>query len=329
MMIKKLAVGLMNSAGIVNVKKKLGNSNCIVLCYHKISPYKEEIDQNIVSASPEQFENQMKYLSEEFNVLNYYQFKYFYKRGFPKNSILITFDDSYREHFLYAYPVLKKYRLPALLFLPTDFISSEKLFWWDELAMVLEQTNSKTLATKETGELVIATLQQKNEAFSEVVHHLKTFSQEKRAHFIGSLKKQLNVKTMAGDRMHLSWKEISEMTVNGIMVGPHTASHPLLKSEEMDTVVSEISKSKSVLEKMTGKKIDVFCYPNGRLEDISEEIKAVLRLCGIRFAFTTIPGSVSKNTDSLLIPRLCVSREMSFGAFKAEATGLLSLLRNG
>ena len=86
----------------------------IVLTYHKI-----------VSSSA--FEKQVQYLNNK---------DYFGSRN--KKRLLITADDGDPSFYHNAFPVLKKYDLPAILFVVTDLINSQKPFWWDEIAYYLE-----------------------------------------------------------------------------------------------------------------------------------------------------------------------------------------------
>jgi len=45
--------------------------------------------------------------------------------GKPRTKIVITFDDGYRDNYIYAFPILKKYKFPAMVFLTTDYIGTE------------------------------------------------------------------------------------------------------------------------------------------------------------------------------------------------------------
>lgn len=47
----------------------------------------------------------------------------------PDKSVLIYFDDGYRDNYLNAYPFLKEQRIPAMIFLATDLIDQGKTLW--------------------------------------------------------------------------------------------------------------------------------------------------------------------------------------------------------
>ncbi|MBI3302969.1 MAG: polysaccharide deacetylase family protein [Deltaproteobacteria bacterium] len=46
---------------------------------------------------------------------------------------VVAFDDGYASVYHLAYPVLRALRLPATVFVPTDFIETRGLMWWDRL----------------------------------------------------------------------------------------------------------------------------------------------------------------------------------------------------
>lgn len=89
-----------------------------ILMYHSISP--EAQDSNALSVTLETFQKQMKYLKDHnYNVIPLEslvcQIKE--KKKIPPKTLVITFDDGYRDNYLYAFSILKKYELPATFFI--------------------------------------------------------------------------------------------------------------------------------------------------------------------------------------------------------------------
>lgn len=91
-----------------------------VLMYHHILP-----KSSFISSSVSEFEAQMSYLAHSgYKALSLNEF-FLYKKGelkVPKKSVLITFDDGWRDNFYFAYPILKRYKLKACIFLVTSWI---------------------------------------------------------------------------------------------------------------------------------------------------------------------------------------------------------------
>ncbi|MED0969745.1 polysaccharide deacetylase family protein [Bacillus paramycoides] len=73
--------------------------------------------QNILSVS--EFEKQIKYLADnKYHTLTLKEFNGFIKdkKPLPEKSVLITFDNSSKSNYVYAYPILKKYNMHAVSF---------------------------------------------------------------------------------------------------------------------------------------------------------------------------------------------------------------------
>lgn len=47
-----------------------------------------------------------------------------------------NFDDGYVENYQYALPILEKYHVPATIFVSTDLIGMNEMYWWDELEKI-------------------------------------------------------------------------------------------------------------------------------------------------------------------------------------------------
>ncbi|UTR11883.1 polysaccharide deacetylase family protein [Evansella sp. LMS18] len=109
-------------------------SRVAVLLYHRIIS-DEEITENHYNESGElyptivlesEFKQQMDYLQENnYTVLNSMELEQFLKSRMdvPENSIVITFDDGFKDTAVTAYPILKEKGFTAVNFLITSSIT--------------------------------------------------------------------------------------------------------------------------------------------------------------------------------------------------------------
>jgi peptidoglycan/xylan/chitin deacetylase (PgdA/CDA1 family) len=112
-----------------------------VLMYHAVRPEVTRGARLIVSVKS--FDRQMQFLKErQYNVVSLEKIAEFIreKRKIPPKTIAITFDDGYWDNYTYAYPILKKYNLPATIFLITKEVDNkvglgDKLTWENVILM--------------------------------------------------------------------------------------------------------------------------------------------------------------------------------------------------
>ncbi|MCK4237276.1 MAG: polysaccharide deacetylase family protein [Candidatus Krumholzibacteria bacterium] len=94
---------------------------------------------------PEIFKKQIGYISRWYNGVSLKELHDYLKGGvaLPPNPVIITFDGGYKGNYTYAYPVLKKYNMPATIYLVTDYIQKNKLPWQFKLSYILKNTNKE------------------------------------------------------------------------------------------------------------------------------------------------------------------------------------------
>mgnify|MGYP001307773922 FL=1 len=95
-----------------------------VLMYHKIGPVENENSPNAyLSVKTEQFEEQIKYLSEQG-----YTFLFPDERHYAdqcEKPVIITMDDGYMDNYTNAYPILKKYNAKATIYMIGSYVHKE------------------------------------------------------------------------------------------------------------------------------------------------------------------------------------------------------------
>jgi peptidoglycan/xylan/chitin deacetylase (PgdA/CDA1 family) len=127
-----------------------------VLMYHHVNPHKGDM----FTVTPEVFEGQMAYLAKAgYRALSLDELFAFIKGDLDlkQKAVVITFDDGWLDNFIYAFPVLEKYKLRATMFIVTDWVekSSEK---FDGIATFIPTNEeSKALVRKGEAQKVVLT----------------------------------------------------------------------------------------------------------------------------------------------------------------------------
>ncbi|AYF54241.1 polysaccharide deacetylase family protein [Clostridium botulinum C] len=137
----------------INTKNlKHNNEGIPVIMYHSIKYEKN----NCVRLSKENFEKQMKYLKDNnYTTLTLDELHNFFEKNIPvpKKSVVLTFDDGYKDNYETAYPILKKYGFKATVFVITncidtgEYLTSEQLKELDKNGFDVEShtANHETL----------------------------------------------------------------------------------------------------------------------------------------------------------------------------------------
>ena len=116
----------------------------------------------------------------------------------------------------------------------------------------------------------------------------------------------------------LSAEEIKEMERGGIDFGVHTDTHPDLTAISPEMIRAEINLSKTKLENLIGKEVTHFAYPYGKYTD---EVRTMVKECGIKAACTTKPGLSNDRSDLFLLNRSGVFTNASINGFKTRLNG--------
>lgn len=113
---------LASSLQIITKKILHLNAGARALMYHSFGYRK----QDPFCITPEEFERQIKWVSHNKNVLSVKEFEQLLenKESIPKNSLLITIDDGYKSTLEIAQPILKKYNLPAILYVSSGIFDN-------------------------------------------------------------------------------------------------------------------------------------------------------------------------------------------------------------
>jgi len=234
-------------------------------------------------------------------------------RKFPKRGVVITFDDGYRSCYTLAYPVLKEFDVPASLFVATDFVYERKPLWHDRVEYAVHATHESMIEFEIGGQrrsLRCATIAEKLSVLRAICAVLKRVDHRERDVRIDELESRTRARLeLSGNAPPEYWPtsaaELREMASGGLVeVGSHTKSHAILSRCSLDELRGEVLQSKKAIEDGIGIPCDLFCYPNGTRNDLSDDSRSILVETGYRCALTTIPGRNGANADPMELRRI-------------------------
>lgn len=291
---------------LLNICNFINRNNVRVMLYHRVNKYGDwfGIDTDV-------FERQVEYLSRNFNLISLQDFlKILNKEIIVKKPLLLTFDDGYLDNYTDAYPILKKYSAPAVIFLTTDFIDKKIWLWHDQYRYIIENTPLKEVEFSLNGGQYNWSLNNKIEklkARKDINKLLKNLPRSQRMQELSKFAKSLkvNIPEHSTDRYApLSWDNIKEMSKNNIAFGAHTCSHDILSKLKSEDAHYELLQSKKRIEEELQLEVNSFAYPNGQDDDFTDETKMLLKKCRYKLAFTTLNGMNNVTTDKFSIKRI-------------------------
>jgi peptidoglycan/xylan/chitin deacetylase (PgdA/CDA1 family) len=284
----------------------------VVLTYHRVLPYERwpnSYSSPGIIVSPRTFDWQMRFLRRHMRPLAVEQFLALLNPGarMPPRACLVTFDDGWYDTARYALPVLKRHAVPAVLYVPTDYIGTDRCFWQEHLARLLSTVRS----FPEARPLVASVLQVpepaqeifgSKESIRRFVTELKSQPLERIEALLSALKRLAgDAPTVTEDRF-LTWQEVAELDASGLVtIGSHAASHRPLTRLPAAEVRRELSASMHALSDRLGKPVATMSYPNG---DATPETAAIAEEAGLQAAFTTGPGHVVAGDNRFLLSRI-------------------------
>lgn len=326
-----LRTGAAEALYMSNLHRFRHKGTVTILTYHRIL---STIDANKHWVQPGMyvdtgvFEKHVQFLQEHFSVLSFHELLARWKTGDWDNSrryCVITFDDGWLDNYRNAYPILRRYRVPATIFLPTNFVGTDEWFWPEKVSCLIramlsegDGENRRSKGSSVLGQFlkiekksipVVSQSEAARQAFADdIVEQSKSLSPEIIAEFITVLKSELKV-SFPQERVLMNWEEIAHMSGNGVSFGSHSCSHRILTKLSMEEVTAELEESQRVLQDRTRNYVPVFCYPNG---NCNQDIQTLVQECGYQAATGVRAGVEGRQPDNKFeLRRISIHNDMT------------------
>ena len=214
----------------------------------------------------------------------------------PPRCVALTCDDGYREVLTLALPRLRRLRLPMTLYVTTEVC--ERGWLWPDLVRHAIRTTREARVTldalpDEPRTFALASEADKLKTLRQLDPRLKRIPNASKWQVLAELARKLLKADVASIRipgLMLTWDEVRELNREGVDIGSHTVTHPIMTQISEEGAEQEIRDSKRLLEQQLDHPVRHFCYPNGSAEDFSPAIERMVQEAGFVSATTTIPG---------------------------------------
>lgn len=310
--VRQLAALSLHHTGLLRVilENRLRDQS-VILTYHRVIDDERALLTNShpgIVVSDIVFEMHMRTLRRRFNPISLHEFQthIVQRAALPERSCLVTFDDGWIDNYEIAFPILQKYEIPAVIFLPVNFISSDAMFWQEEMRMIL----TRMLSSDDEMQLakLIKILESEstfrkptNEDIRSYVEKLKDLSDGEIDLALELVRREFGSRDESPhyDR-YLAWEQVLEMQAAGITFASHALSHRRLCGLSDAQCRTELVTSQTILEERLGHPVRAIAYPNG---DYDERVMKEAKKAGYSMAFSTRGGFVQPSCNSLAVPR--------------------------
>jgi peptidoglycan/xylan/chitin deacetylase (PgdA/CDA1 family) len=306
-----------------------------VLAYHRIAtlsdPESAYLSPSLIDAYPDDFDAGMRWLASRYNVISGWDLVESLRNNkpLPPRALMITFDDGYNCFLNTAVPILRRYHLPATLFIATDYTSNpSKPFWWDTIYTAIHQTKHAEVNIPTIGKLPVSTPLQRDTAYETLVGAIERTESDKVDLLVESITNACGYHPST-QKQRLDWQEIAALSKAGdITIGPHTRRHPILSRTTPEQMQDEIEGSWDDLTANLANPLPLFAYPNGQAYAINEANQHTVQQSGLPGAFTMMAGhNTPGQTNPYMMHRIGATPGLSLSRFKLRISPLGQLLR--
>jgi peptidoglycan/xylan/chitin deacetylase (PgdA/CDA1 family) len=252
-----------NLEKLIFSKKK----GAVILCYHGVDLH-EDKRFNMRFFSNKTLEKHFFYLKKYTNVIS---IKDYFDQKWDENrlNVAITFDDGYRNNYLYLKPLVEKYELPVSIYITGLNNTPYNFLWADFADLVLYFTKrdafvigNQEFRKTETRNFI------NNEGLSTKLKIKEVGNWEYKEEFFKLFESEF-LEIQNKPELKDYWQIMSDEEIQScskspfISIGSHSFYHNNLDNISLTDAKKELIHSKSYLESLTQQPITELAYPDG------------------------------------------------------------------
>lgn len=305
----------------------MGADSITIVMYHYVRPIKDSRYPNIKGLELDCFRRQLDYLEQSFNIITADDLIGHVKNELqlPINACLLTFDDGYKDHYLYVLPELKKRGLQGSFFPTVKPITERKMLDVNKIHFILSGQPNIHILLDDLRTLLIQ-CQSNLDPGANGMNDFETYWEQYATYARYDSKEIVFFKRMLqyllpedirnrlsdilfqryvghdqsgfASELYMSVNEVKELVSAGMYVGSHGYQHVWLDKETKASQLAEIDLSLNFLTDIGASTKDwIMCYPYGGYNTDTLDILKTRSCC---IGLTTKLGPSELRKDALL-----------------------------
>jgi peptidoglycan/xylan/chitin deacetylase (PgdA/CDA1 family) len=263
------------------------------------------------------FESQIRFLKEHFEPCSLRQATARLRSGnpLPPNLVVVTVDDGYSDFYSVAYPILRRHRIPATLYVTTGFADQTMWMWFDALRYYLRHAPHRRYSITVDGhrhDIVLGDEDAREAAWHQLGDACLPLTPAARTQALAAVEEAVGVRLPPRPTTEFSgmtWDEIRNLDPELIEIGGHTRTHPVLSRCSQEEIESEVVASKSAIEREIGRPVVSFAYPNGQVDDYDDRVVSAVRRARYDNAVVAYGSFIRRGANLLALERLAPPHE--------------------
>ena len=239
-------------------------------------------------------------------------------RRASRDVAVITFDDGYRDVYTYAFPVMRDMKVPAIVYVPSHFIGTNKRLGHDRLWAALIRMKDRGIGPMAVGvggkaeKWLLDAFEGAHTPNKVLERLIGKHATPELTRLADALEDRLGLagQKVPEGQLAMTWDQLREMDAHGVETGGHTAEHTVLTNQRLDDARAEIALCKATIDKHMGKPIRHFAYCNGYY---SAGVAQALKAEGFVSAVTTEDMSNVPGVDPFALKRKVLWEKSSAG----------------
>ena len=341
--LKHVAYPLLSSSGYFR-RRAPGGKLCVIT-YHGVLPAgyvsrDAALDGSLVTTQA--LRSQIRLLKSNYEIISPEVFLRSLSNGtpLPDRSILLTCDDGVQSAVCDMLPVLQEFGISCLFFITGASLGEKpEMLWYEELKLMLRDWPAGTIVIQDgESQWTCAPDGDRHGFWWRMVRDVSRRDAQARLEFLKHVRETSGLGQGWSERYRqnksefrrffvLSQRDVLYLQSQGMTIGAHTLSHPLLSQVSEAVARHEIEGSRSLLESLLGRPVRAFAYPFGSPESVTRRDLALAEKAGFICAFLNVGGGFGAELPRFALPRVHVSSGIGLAEFEAHVSGFYRSLR--